>query len=46
MTTLDYAQVYETQFRARRRLAMWLRTLAATAFVLWPLAVVGVMAMW
>ena len=44
MTVLDYAQVYETQFRARRRAAMWLRTLSVTAFVLWPLALVGVMA--
>lgn len=45
MTTLDYAQVYETQFRHRCRLAMWLRACAATAFVMWPLAVVGAMAM-
>lgn len=45
MTTLDYAQVYETQFRHRRRLAIWLRAFAVTAFVLWPLAVVGAMAM-
>ncbi len=45
MTALDYAQVYETQFRARRRLAMCLRTLVATAFVMWPLAVVGALAM-
>ena len=45
MTTLDYAQVYETQFRHRRRRTMWLRVLAATAFTLWPLAVVVAMAM-
>lgn len=45
MTALDYAQVYETQFRHRRRRAVWLRTLAATAFTLWPLAVLGAMAM-
>lgn len=44
MTTLDYAKVFETRIRPRRRLAIWLRTLAATAFVLWPLAVVGAMA--
>lgn len=45
MPTLDYAQVYETQFRHRRRRALWLRIVAATAFTLWPLAVVGAMAL-
>jgi hypothetical protein len=45
MTTLDYAQVYETQFRHRRRRTLWLRLLAVTAFTLWPLAVVGAMAL-
>lgn len=45
MTTLDYAQVYETHFRHRRRRAIWLRILAATAFTLWPLAVVGAIAL-
>lgn len=45
MTTLDYAKVFETRIRPRRRRTMWLRVLAATAFTLWPLAVVGVMAM-
>jgi hypothetical protein len=45
MTTLDYAQVYETQFRHRHRRTIWLRVLAATAFTLWPLAVVGAMAL-
>ena len=45
MTTLDYAQVYETQFRHRRRRTMWLRILVSTAFVMWPLAVVGALAM-
>ena len=45
MTTLDYAQVYETHFRHRARRTMWLRIVAATAFTLWPLAVVGAMAL-
>ena len=45
MTPLDYAQVYETHFRYRARRTMWLRIVAATAFTLWPLAVVGAMAL-
>lgn len=45
MTTLDYATLYETEFRHRRRRALWLRILAATSFTLWPLAVVGAMAL-
>lgn len=45
MTTFDYAALYETEFRHRRRRAVWMRILAATAFTLWPLAVVGAMAL-
>ncbi len=45
MTTLDYATLYETEFRHRVRRTIWLRVLAATAFTLWPLAVVGAMAL-
>jgi hypothetical protein len=45
MTTLDYAALYETEFRHRRRRVVWLRILAATAFTLWPLAVVGAIAL-
>ena len=45
MTTLDYAALYETEFRHRRRREVWLRILAATAFTLWPLVVVGAMAL-
>ncbi len=45
MTTLDYASLYETEFRHRRRRAVWLRILAVTAFTLWPLAVLGAMSL-
>ena len=45
MTTLDYATLYETEFRHRCRRALWLRILAVTSFTLWPLAVVGAMAL-
>lgn len=45
MTTLDYATLYETEFRFRRRRAVWQRILATAVFTLWPLAVVGAMAL-
>lgn len=43
MTTLDYAHVFETQFRARRRLRLILRAVAAVTFAAWPLAAVVLM---
>ena len=43
MTTLDYAQLFETQIRPRRRLRLALRALAAVTFAAWPLAVVVLM---
>ncbi len=43
MTTLDYAHVFETQFRTRRRWRLVLRALAAVIFAAWPLAAVALL---
>jgi len=45
VTTLDYARFYEVYYRRQRRREVWIRILAVTAFTLWPLAVVGAMAL-
>lgn len=43
MTTLDYAHIFETQYRPRRRLRLLLKALAVIVFALWPLAAVALL---